>query len=134
MRLLLKGGIVIEDPRQPARQVDVAVSEDRIVGVGSAESLNQHGPYDKVIDCRGRVVLPGLVNAHTHTFQTLFRGLGEGLPFPRWQREVIYPLYECLTADVAALFSLVGCIENIRSGVTSVTRMTRRRVPRVWTP
>lgn len=120
MRLLLKGGIVLENPRQPARPADVAVSGDRIVSVGSAESLDQHGPYDKTIDCRGHVVLPGFVNAHTHTFQTLFRGLGEGLPFPRWQREVVYPLYEVLTADVAALFSLVGCIENIRSGVTSL--------------
>jgi len=120
MRVLLKGGIVLSHPREPARIADVAVAEGQIAGIGTSEAVASCGPYDRILECRGQVVMPGLVNAHTHTFQTLFRGLGDGLPFDRWQREIVYPLYAVLTPEDAALFGLVGCLENIRSGATSV--------------
>ncbi len=120
MRILLRGGIVLSEANAGAQIADVAVAEGRILAVGTAEAVAAYGPYDRVLDCRGHIVLPGLVNAHTHTFQTLFRGLGDGLPFHRWQREIVYPLYERLTPQDAALFGLVGCLENIRSGATSV--------------
>ncbi len=119
-RILLSNGIVLRDPYVPPQVADVATAGNRIAQVGPPGTLTSYGPYERVLDCRGQAVLSGLVNAHTHTFQTVFRGLGDGLPFHRWQQEIMYPLYEVLSPEDAALFSLVGCLENIRSGVTSV--------------
>jgi cytosine/adenosine deaminase-related metal-dependent hydrolase len=50
---------------------------DRIVAVGSRQQLQQRYPGAEIVDCSGRIVMPGMVNTHTHLFQTLLKGLGD---------------------------------------------------------
>ncbi|MGH7267897.1 MAG: amidohydrolase family protein, partial [Candidatus Rokuibacteriota bacterium] len=122
MRLLIRGGQLITlDSTRRIVAADLAVVGDRIAGVGPAATLiAEHGPPADVLDATDRFVVPGFVNAHTHLFQAAFRGLGDGLSITEWQRRVTHPAYVHLSAEDAYWFTLVGCVENLRSGVTTV--------------
>ncbi len=71
------------------------------------------------IDGRGKVVMPGLVNAHTHLFQTLIRGVYEGLPFAEWLRR-IYHCGRALSPEDCRLSAMLGSLEALKGGVTTV--------------
>jgi 5-methylthioadenosine/S-adenosylhomocysteine deaminase len=122
VRLLIRGGHLITlDAERRIVETDLAIVGDRIAGLGPADALVvRHGPPADVLDATGRFVLPGFVNAHTHLFQSAFRGLGDGLSITEWQRQVTHPAYVHMSAEDAYWFTLVGCVENLRSGVTTV--------------
>jgi 5-methylthioadenosine/S-adenosylhomocysteine deaminase len=73
---------------------------------------------DRRIDARGKVVMPGLVNAHTHLFQTFIRGVYEHLPFTEWLRR-IYHCGRALTAEDCRVAAMVGSLESLKGGVTT---------------
>ncbi len=125
MDILLSGGLVItQDDDRTVRRADVAIAGNRIAGLGERVALEAElGSPLSVIDARDRVVLPGLVNAHTHLFQAGLRGLGGGRPLAEWHASVMVPAYEAMTAEDAYLFTLVGAIENLRSGVTAIANV-----------
>ena len=125
MDLLLTGGLVItQDEDRSVRRTDVAVVGNRIADLGDRGSLEERfGSPARVIPAAGRAVLPGLVNAHTHLFQAGMRGLGDGLPLAEWHAGVMVPAYEAMSAEDAYRFTLVGAIENVRSGVTAVANV-----------
>src|SRR4029077_17258007 len=74
---------------------------------------------DRRIDASGKIVMPGLVNAHTHLFQTLIRGVYEHLPFTDWLR-CIYACGRALTPDDCYMGAVLGSVESVRSGVTTL--------------
>jgi len=74
---------------------------------------------DRRIDGRGKVVMPGLVNAHTHLFQTFLRGVYEHLPFTEWLRR-IYHCGVALTPEDCRLSARLGALESLKGGVTTV--------------
>jgi 5-methylthioadenosine/S-adenosylhomocysteine deaminase len=65
-------------------------------------------------------VMPGMVNAHTHLFQTFIRGLADDKPLLDWLAAAIWPVAKALSPEEAYLAAMVGLVENIRSGSTSV--------------
>lgn len=119
--LIANGELVpLGDAGQHVWAADIAVVDSEIVGVGRREALEgQFGPSSEVLDARGRYVMPGIVNAHTHLFQAAFRGLGDGLDLSEWRDRVMRPIYDHLTAEDAYFFSMLGALENLRSGVTT---------------
>lgn len=123
MELLIRGGQLITlDQNRRILQADVAVVGGRIADLGNAADLiARHGQPQEILDASSRYVIPGVVNAHTHNLQAAFRGLGDGLPLHEWQRRVTHAAYLHLSAEDAYWFTLVGCLENIRSGVTTAT-------------
>ena len=74
---------------------------------------------DRTIDAAGKVLMPGLVNAHTHLFQTLIRGVYEHLPFAEWLRR-IYACGRVLTPEDCLVSAELGALEALRSGVTTL--------------
>ncbi|MGQ9668152.1 MAG: amidohydrolase family protein [Anaerolineae bacterium] len=74
----------------------------------------------RVLSARGRAVLPGVINAHTHFSQTLMRGLAGGRPLVQWLKELIWPLQNTLTPQEMYLAALLGLVENLHNGVTQV--------------
>lgn len=68
----------------------VAVSKDKIVAIGSAGEMG-HIRAEQYIDAQGKLIMPGLVNAHTHMPMSLFRGLADDLPLEQWLHEHIFP-------------------------------------------
>ncbi len=103
------------------RRGSVAISGDAIVAVGA--DANGYSAAE-TIDCRGRVVMPGLVNAHTHVPMTLLRGLADDLRLDVWLMGYMMPVErEFVSPDFVALGTKLGCAEMIRSGVTCFADM-----------
>src|SRR5919106_1138306 len=108
----------------------VAVLGDRIIFVG-----DRAVDYDaaETVDCHGRVVMPGLVNAHTHAPMTLLRGLADDLRLDVWLMGYMMPVErEFVRPDFVELGTKLACAEMIRSGITRSscppsprTRLTR---------
>ena len=99
----------------------VAVGGDTIVAVGP-DALTYEAP--ERIDCRGRVVMPGLINAHTHVPMTLLRGLADDLRLDVWLMGYVMPVErEFVTPEFVRLGTALGCAEMIRSGVTCFADM-----------
>jgi 5-methylthioadenosine/S-adenosylhomocysteine deaminase len=100
----------------------VAIRGDRITAVGNAEDLAGALPA-KVIDARGGIIMPGLVNTHTHAAMTLFRGLADDLPLMAWLDEHIFPAEAALDHPKVYCGALLACAEMILSGTTTFCDM-----------
>jgi 5-methylthioadenosine/S-adenosylhomocysteine deaminase len=77
-------------------------------------------PSSEVIDLRGSVLLPGLVNVHTHSPMWLFRGLTEDVPRGEWLTGRLRPLERRLGPDEQRRGALAGCLELLQNGVTTI--------------
>jgi len=99
----------------------VAIAGDTIVAVGP--DADAYAAAD-TIDCHGRVVMPGLVNAHTHVAMTLLRGLADDLRLDVWLMGYMMPVErEFVRPEFVTLGTKLGCAEMIRSGVTCFADM-----------
>ena len=77
----------------------------------------------RVIDCRGKMLMPGLYNCHSHAAMTLFRGYGEDMPLDKWLFDKIFPAEALLTNESVYVASVFACAEMIRAGIVSFTDM-----------
>ncbi len=120
--LLVGGAVVTVDDEFTIHDPGwVHVIEDRIVDLGPGPPPPElAGGVGRVIDASGCAVIPGMVNSHTHLFQTFFRGLADDKPLLDWLRDCIWPAAVHLDRESARLAAMVGLVENLRSGVTSV--------------
>jgi 5-methylthioadenosine/S-adenosylhomocysteine deaminase len=98
----------------------VAVEGDKIADVGAAREVESRHPGAQVIDCTGRTIIPGLVNTHTHLFQTLLKGLGDDMVLRDWFTHMTGPSAVQLTFGDVLAAARHGCVESIRSGVTTL--------------
>ncbi|MBN1843054.1 MAG: amidohydrolase [Deltaproteobacteria bacterium] len=101
----------------------VAVSGDRIVEIGPEDVLASQYQARKVIDACGGIIMPGLINVHTHAAMTCFRGLADDLPLMSWLEEHIFPAEAKLTPDIVYKGTLLACAEMILSGTTTFCDM-----------
>jgi len=98
-----------------------AVTADRIVAVGPEALTFTAG---ETVDCRGRVLMPGLINAHTHAPMSLLRGLADDLRLDVWLMGYMMPVErEFVSPDFVRLGTRLSCAEMIRSGVTCFADM-----------
>jgi len=102
----------------------VAITGDTIVAAGPESEIRQAYSAQQTIDCGGKVVLPGLVNAHTHVPMTLLRGLADDLRLDVWLMGFMMPVErEFVSPDFVRLGTQIACAEMIRSGVTCFADM-----------
>lgn len=102
----------------------VAIHGHSIVAVGPENDLKAAYQAAQVFDCKGKILMPGLVNAHTHIPMTLLRGLADDLRLDVWLMGYMLPVErEFVSPDFCRLGSLIACAEFIRSGVTSFADM-----------
>src|SRR5215470_2430229 len=102
----------------------VAIRGDSIVAVGPAEDIAKHYQADELVLCEDQVIMPGLVNAHTHVPMTLLRGLADDLRLDVWLIGYIMPTeHEFVNPDFCRLGTSLACAEMIRSGVTMFADM-----------
>lgn len=119
MSVLFKGVTVVALDDEHGTEpfiADVQVEGDRIVAVGTAAAA-----ADSVVDGHDRLLMPGLVNAHLHSWEALFKGRYENLPLELWML-LAYPILavEPLGARLIELRSQLVAIESLRNGVTTL--------------
>lgn len=120
MGLLLHDGIVLtQDAQRRVVRGSVRIDGERIAAVGDVRA--ERG--DDVLDCTGRIVLPGLVNAHTHAPMTLLRGYSDDLVLERWLQDRIWPVEAKLTAATTRAGADLAMLEMLGSGTTSFNDM-----------
>jgi len=103
------------------RDQNIAIDGGRIADIGPG--VADESGDGEVIEGRGKLAIPGLVNAHTHLAMTLFRGYADDMELMPWLSEKIWPLEAKLTSEDIRWGVKLGCLEMIRSGITCYNDM-----------
>ena len=120
--LILRGGTILTiDPQHRVVAGDVASVDGVIVHVGG-DYTPQTRDY-QIIDCTGCIVMPGLVQAHVHTCQTLARGRADDMELLDWLRTVIWPYEGKLDEAAATASGELACAELLLGGTTAILDM-----------
>jgi 5-methylthioadenosine/S-adenosylhomocysteine deaminase len=110
--------VTVDSDRRIFRDGALAIDGDKIVGVGKSDDiLAAHRP-DRVIEATGKLILPGLINAHAHNTQQLARGLANECYIQEWLYGRVYPFEASLSTDEALLSAQLCQLEMIKSGTT----------------
>jgi len=124
--MLVVGGTVLtmEPGSEPIRNGAVAVADGRIAAVGPAEELLELAPSGEVLNAGNCIILPGLVNTHSHLAMTVLRGIADDLPLKQWLEEHIWPVEkEHINREVVRLGTELAAAEQLLAGVTTTTDM-----------
>ena len=103
-----------------ARDCDIFVAGDKIVRIEPTAVLSPSDEIIEVIDGRGMLAMPGLINTHAHAPMVIFRGLAEDVSIERWFNEFMWPLESNLTEEDVYWGMLLALAEMIEAGVTTV--------------
>lgn len=116
--------LTMDDKYSVYPQGAVAVLGQKITAVGHESELRQKYIPAELVDCGGKVLMPGLINAHTHAAMTLLRGLADDLRLDVWLMGYMMPVErEFVSPDFVRLGTQLACAEMIRSGVTTFADM-----------
>lgn len=119
MNLRIKGARVItQDAHRRILETDVWIRDGRIHHIGE-----QTEKAEETIDARGMLLMPGLVNAHTHLAMTLLRGYGDDLTLEDWLRTRIWPIEDRMKEDDIRIGTRLAALELIAGGTTSFLDM-----------
>ena len=124
--LVVRGGTIVTMDERGSLIEDgaVAVEHGRIVAVGRRADIEKSYTGRETIEARGRVVMPGLINGHTHIPMTLFRGLADDLDLNEWLTKYIFPAEgKNVTEDFVRVGARLGLAEMIRGGTTTYCDM-----------
>jgi len=119
--LLIRADVVVtqDDDRRVIHNAGVVISGGIVQSVGDYDKLClSYAPTER-LDLSGKMLMPGLVNGHTHLPMTLFRGFADDLPLMKWLEDYIWPVEFQLTDELLGIGARLGCAELIRTGCTS---------------
>lgn len=114
---VIKNGTVItmdEKREKKYEKLDIVIDGDTIKEVVA----NYQGPSDEVIDAEDKIVMPGLINSHTHLGMSIFRATNDNLNLDDWLTKKIWPIENNLTVEDVYYSTLLSCIEMIKTGTT----------------
>lgn len=94
----------------------MVIADGKILSVGSMEDIEIKG---EVIDMEGKIVMPGLINTHTHTHASLFRSLGDDMELMDWLHNAMWPTERHMNAGIAYAATRMSCLEYIKGGITT---------------
>lgn len=121
MRTLIEHGLVLCTPDlEPRPGAAVAVENGVIRYVGA---IPVDWTPDERVDAAGKLIMPGLINTHTHAAMTLLRGYADDLPLQEWLAEKIWPAEARLTGEHVYWGTLLAIVEMLRSGTTCFADM-----------
>jgi len=124
--LVVRNGTVVtvDGGRRVIPRGAVAVDGGRIAAVGSEPEVDAGYRAKQVLDAHGGIVMPGLVNAHTHAAMVLFRGIADDLKLMEWLQKYIFPAEKNnVTAEFVRAGTRLAALEMIRSGTTTFVDM-----------
>lgn len=102
----------------------VAIKNGQIIAVGTSENILLTYHADEILDGENKVLMPGLVNAHTHAAMVLFRGMADDLPLMTWLQNYIFPMEaKYVDEELIGAGTSLACYEMIQGGTTSFVDM-----------
>src|SRR5512139_1137920 len=119
-RILIVNGYVasVDSARNVFPCGFVAIEGSHIAAVGPEAETPPRGTFDQLIDARGCIVVPGLINMHQHHWYTLFKGLADGYLLEDWVTEFLLPLSLKLDAEAMRVSSTLAGMEMLANGTT----------------
>src|SRR5438094_1148759 len=124
--LIIRGGTVVtmDSSRRVIENGGIAIRDGRIVAVAQAAEMDLNYGARQVTETQVKVVIPGLINGHTHVPMTLFRGIADDLDLQEWLTKYIFPAEaKNVTEDFVRVGTRLGLAEMIRSGTTTYCDM-----------
>lgn len=122
MTTILRNGLIVTMNRaRDVFQGEVHIDGNRITYVGKSQKPVER--LARVIDCSGKFILPGLIQAHVHLCQALFRGDADDLSLLDWLRKRIWPFENAHTAASLRASAMIGLLEMQMSGTTAILDM-----------
>ena len=118
--ILIKNALILNPNNFEEKRQSLLIKNDLISEI--SDEIDESN-VDKVIDATGKILLPGLVNTHTHLSMTLFRGLADDLSLDSWLNDHIWPMEANLKGDYCYIGALLGAVELIKSGTTTFSDM-----------
>lgn len=118
--ILIKNALILNPNNFEEKKQSLLIKNDLIAEI--SDEIDESN-VDKIIDASGKILLPGLVNTHTHLSMTLFRGLADDLSLDSWLNDHIWPMEANLNGDYCYIGALLGAVELIKSGTTTFSDM-----------
>ena len=118
--ILIKNALILNPNNFENTKQSLLIKGNLIAEI--ADEIDEAG-VEKIIDADDKILLPGLINTHTHLSMTLFRGLADDLSLDSWLNDHIWPMEANLNGDYCYIGALLGAIEMIKSGTTTFSDM-----------
>ncbi len=118
--ILIKNALILNPNNFEDKKQSLLIKDDLIAEI--ADEIDDDKAA-KIIDAEGKILLPGLINTHTHLSMTLFRGLADDLSLDSWLNDHIWPMEANLNGDYCYIGALLGAVELIKSGTTTFSDM-----------
>lgn len=118
--ILIKNALILNPNNFEDKKQSLLIKDDLIAEIADEIDGDK---ADKIIDAEGKILLPGLINTHTHLSMTLFRGLADDLSLDSWLNDHIWPMEANLNGDYCYIGALLGAVELIKSGTTTFSDM-----------
>ncbi|MHA2394433.1 MAG: amidohydrolase family protein, partial [Promethearchaeota archaeon] len=114
---------IIQDAFIVKKNHSVLIKSNKILDVAPYKELKNNYTIDEERDCRGQLILPGLINTHTHIHETMMRGLGHDFPFHQWCDRLVFPTAKAMEDEGKALYrslTILTAMEAASSGSTAL--------------
>jgi 5-methylthioadenosine/S-adenosylhomocysteine deaminase len=124
--LVVAGGTIVtmDVAKHTIEDGAIAVRGDSIVGLGTRAQIEARFDAEKVIEARGTLIVPGLINGHVHAAMSLFRGIADDLALDDWLQKYIFPAESRnVTPDFVTWGTRLGILEMLRGGTTTYADM-----------
>ena len=121
MKTLFHNAKILPSPSESIFDGEILTEGNKIVAIGKPGSLLSEA--DKMIDCRGNLLMSGFCNAHAHAAMSLFRGIADDLSLESWLNDKIFPLEENLTPEDVYWGTMLQIVEFVRGGITCFADM-----------
>lgn len=104
----------MDSNRDKIENIDIVIKDDKIIDIVK----DYNGEYDELIDATNKIILPGLINAHTHLGMSMFKATNDSLTLMEWLEDKIWPIEDNMTDDDTYYSVLMALIEMIKTGTT----------------
>jgi 5-methylthioadenosine/S-adenosylhomocysteine deaminase len=124
--LIVRGGTIVtmDAQKRVIENGAIAVLNSEIIAVGTEQEIAQKYSSKQIVNARGKIVIPGLINTHTHVPMSLFRGIADDLDLQEWLTKFIFPAEaKNVTEDFVRVGTRLGLAEMIRGGTTTYCDM-----------
>jgi cytosine/adenosine deaminase-related metal-dependent hydrolase len=110
--------LTLNTSRQIIRNGYIHITSNKITSIGKNYPPTPLPAHTKIIDCKNKIIIPGLINTHAHLVQSLLRGLAEDLPLHNWLCDAIWPLEAVYADDDGYNAARLTIAEMLKTGTT----------------